>query len=683
MSCLPNLPHHEPGAALIVCLCLPTAADGRQKLNEALEECLTPKTRNTADPKIVSVVDCSRQKRLEKAKIEGSTSELFIAASKARTKGWTRIGAVDNLTYRLLCGQRRPGERPECSMIILEKTASNEDDDSTPEAAAKRFPLAQAIRILTQQHQHDQQPITVNRTASPFEALHPLVGVNHRRLYDGLGCVLHDWSLPLFGSAAAVRARRARDRAVDQALGVVAATAAAPPSGRRRPPALPLELADAVKEELAAPEPLEDLTAAPTFVMNDPKVLEFHALVALRDVEAATRVLNDKLAAAAAAGAAGAATADKGVGSAVKNDGKKKKKKKKKKFQMATKAVIYPWRPREVDGGGGLPASRRDFWRLWQRIMRYNERPARTVALFLDADPAAAAESDGGDEDDDIPVVLAQWQDTRSPSLVSRVGLRAGDVPRLWPVVVSPRAHGFYSVSRMDLLARRRKEGHESSPVFPATDRVECLLGPDARFFVDPPPWEFADDHGLSETHPCFFLTKAEGEEGGVEGMVKLMQREVFNVEVAGVEAGPYAFVEWEGEEDGGMDDALMLAVQCWEGGVQVEGGAVFDVGGYMRSLGEDEEEELIAMENDESLDEETKYQKRLEMYRECIVVSRTNVLEQEFHEAWFNFTVTEMSFGTLFDMDQAQTIERRWKSEEEKRLAFERWDRSERRRYA
>ncbi|KKY14484.1 hypothetical protein UCDDS831_g08144 [Diplodia seriata] len=254
-------------------------------------------------------------------------------------------------------------------MIILQTSppsASSKTDPGDellqPEVAAKRFPLDQAVRILTQQG--DEEPITVNRTAAAFEEDRGRTFCRPGGLYGGVGFVLHDWSLPLFNSAASVRAQRAPDRSVAQAL-----AGAAPGC-----PALPLELADAIREELAQPEPIEELTAAPTFVLNDHDVLEFHALVPLRDVEASTAALNEKLKAAN----------DKGV----KDDA-----------DVATKAVIYPWKR------DGMPASRREFWRLWQRILHHNERPSRTVALFLDVDPAA---DQYGDDDDDIPVILAE-----------------------------------------------------------------------------------------------------------------------------------------------------------------------------------------------------------------------------------------------------------------------------------
>ncbi|KAL1641148.1 hypothetical protein SLS58_006256 [Diplodia intermedia] len=665
MSCLPDLPHREPDTALIVCLCLPTATDGREKLDEALEGCLHPKTRNTSDPKVVSVVDCTRQRKLEKEKAEGSTSELFLAACKAREKGWTKIAVVDNLTYRHLCGQKRPGEKPECSMIILQTSpppASSKTDPGDellqPEVAAKRFPLDQAVRmILTQQG--DEEPITVNRTAAAFEEDRGRTFYRPGGLYGGVGFALHDWSLPLFSSAAAVRAQRARDQSVARAL-----AGAAP--GRA---GLPLELADAVREELARPEPVEALTAAPTFVLNNPDVLEFHALVPLRDVEASTAALNERLRAAN----------DKGV----KDDEQ----------DVATKAVIYPWKR------DGVPASRREFWRLWQRILHHNERPGRTVALFLDVDPAADRDGDDDDDDDDdIPVILAEWQDRGNPTLVSRAGLRAegnNNLMRLWPAVLGSRTRGYPYCSRAELIEKRKEKG-PASPVFPPTDRVECLLGPDARFFVDPPRWKFADEGALNDAHPCFFLTKGEGD-GGLKGIVESMHREVYDGADVSEDDGPYAFVEWEGERDGDMDDALGLAVECFEcAGSLTRGREEYCIfvdrealrtrevmySMYLRPLAQEDEIKSREIEKDESLDEETKRQKRFEMYREGIVVARAKIEEEELHLAWCNLTVGNASFEELFDLSQAQTIERTWESEEEKRLAFERWDRSNWRRY-
>ncbi|KAF9637257.1 hypothetical protein BFW01_g8153 [Lasiodiplodia theobromae] len=678
MSYLPELPEIQLDSLLIACLCLPTAPDGREKLDEALEGCLSPKTRNTPELKVVSVLDCNRQKKLEKERKEGSTSELFVAGCKAREKGWTKIGIVDNLTYRLLCGQKRPGENPECSMIILQTSPlpSQTNGDSNaetlsgsqqPEITAKRFPLAEAIRILTQR----DEAITVNRSAALFdqpESVHRHVGV-----HSNLGLILHDWSLPLFHDATSVRAQRAHQSTIDQALAGAGST-----PGR---PALPLELADAIREELAQPQPLDELTAAPTFLLADPEVLEVHALVPLEDLEASTQALNEKLKAAAAAAPTPSPDSEE-----KDDDGQKK-------VRVAKKAVIYPWK-RE-----GVPASRHDFWRLWHRIVRWNENLRRPVSLFLDVDPAAPpAERRLGDDDDtdDILLIVAEYQYNNNPTLVSRVGLRADDLVRLWPAVHQP-SYRYWS-SRPDLRAEREKKG-DAVPVYPLTDRVELLVAPDARFFHDPPPWKFADNGLNDEAHPCFFLTKGEGEEGGVQGLVDLMHKEVFEDAEVDEDNGPYAIVQWDREEDGGKDDMLRLAIECWEGRPGLdrgtdEGYCIFVdreafkskkvlYAMYSRPLEKDEDEATSkAIEDDESLDEETKRKMRFDMYSEGIKVVRANILEEELHLAWCNITTANLFFEEYFDLDQAETYRRQWKSEEEKRLAFERWDRTNWRRY-
>lgn len=46
------------------------------------------------------------------------------------------------------------------------------------------------------------------------------------------------------------------------------------------------------------------------------------------------------------------------------------------------------------------------------------------------------------------------------------------------------------------------------------------------------------------------------------------------------------------------------------------------------------------------------------------------------------NITTANLFFEEYFDLDQAETYRRQWKSEAEKRLAFERWDRTNWRRY-
>lgn len=87
MSYLPELPDLQPDTILIACLCLPTAPDGREKLDEALEGCLSPKTRNTPELKVVSVLDCNRQKKLEKERKEGfATCCPFYKIAKLTTQ---------------------------------------------------------------------------------------------------------------------------------------------------------------------------------------------------------------------------------------------------------------------------------------------------------------------------------------------------------------------------------------------------------------------------------------------------------------------------------------------------------------------------------------------------------------------------------------------------------------------
>lgn len=43
----------------------------------------------------------------------------------------------------------------------------------------------------------------------------------------------------------------------------------------------------------------------------------------------------------------------------------------------------------------------------------------------------------------------------------------------------------------------------------------------------------------------------------------------------------------------------------------------------------------MKTIKNDETLDEETKYRRKFEMYKEGIIVVRANIENQELHEIW------------------------------------------------
>lgn len=457
MSYLPELPAFDSNEILVTSLCRPTAPDGYEKVEEAIQACLHPNTQNTPGLKLVSVVDSNGQTKLEGERRDGSTAELFTAASKARERGWTRMAVADNLTHRQLTAKLRPGEDPEPSVIILQTST-----EPQPQVLAKRFQLKDAIRILVQ-----NEEISVNNTMA--------TGFNLQNIFDDYGMTLHDWNLPLFHHDSA--RTRAYTHTVDRVLTLK--------------PALPLEIVDTISTTLNAPPPLSDLTAAPLYLQHTQHLLEIHALIPLPSLPAATAALNAQL----------------------------------QPTHPDTTAIIHPWtRPY-------LPASRHDFWRLWLRIQHHNEQPWRLASLFLDADPTASSST---------PLILAQWQPAAHPTLVARLDLALAATA--W----------HHALTR------------DKFPPPPAVLALEVHLGPEARFFVDPPPWRGVEDR---EAHPVFFLTRGDAERDVGELKERILRE---SDDGDGDVGEPFVFVEWEGEGDGGVEDMVEIAVGCqrprWEG---------------------------------------------------------------------------------------------------------------------
>ncbi|GME62945.1 uncharacterized protein K452DRAFT_359261 [Neofusicoccum parvum] len=501
-------------------------------------------------------------------------------------------------------------------MILLQhptpQQSRQDGSDVQPEVLAKRFPLKEACRILA-----EDEDFEVTRNA-PFRSQ---VGFHRfEPIYDEQGMALYDWDLPLFRTDSA--RTRAYTHTVDRVLTLK--------------PALPIEIADTIESSLEEPEPLESLTDAPVFLKNDKTVLEVHALIPLSDVAATAAALSKQIQVTA----------------------------------PGTTAVIYPWKH------PFLPASRRDFWRLWQRLVTRNERPSHSIALFLDVD-AAPTPSSGRQ---DLSLIAAEWQTIDSPTLVTRMGVEHA-VP-VWRVHHSTR-HG---VSRPE---------HEGLPPEAVMQR-ERLVGPDARFFEDPPAWRpltGAEGGASDDAHPVFFLTAGEDAEGRrPKDVMDLMMSEIDDPDEFAYPS-PYVFVEWEREDDGGAEEMLEIGVRCHDANM---GRAGFEhmifvdrqtfedkkvlYAKYERPLPEAEEEdqhrEILA---DESLDEEAKYQARLERYKEGLKVTRTTILDCELHMIWMQLSTANSDWEEQFcgQEDEWEFYERRFGSDEEKRMAFETWDRA------
>lgn len=397
------------------------------------------------------------------------------------------MAVVDNLTYRQLAGNLRHGEKTEPSLVSLQ--FPQHLANAPGEILARRFNISTSIGMLAHGEDFKMTPWQEQKENDRY-----LEG----RIFDEYGMALLDPDRPLFtpnfgeGSYS-----REQLRVAQQATGR----------------ALPPELTDMVMNLINEEAPLHELTDAPErldfsvasmYSVQSMALLHVHALVPISDVAVATRTLNEKLS----------------------------------RLPGNMSSVIYPWKAK-------LPATRRDFWRLWDRIINENPTPFYMAACFLDSGFTTATEDDAT-EDVTLTVALSEYN---NPAFVYQLGLET--VVPLWQKYF----HKDYSTQGRYTIPDEAVRG------------LEIQYHPDSRYFFDPPIW-FDLTRGAP---PVFFLTKKVKHEE-VEQLKHMIGHELGDAtDFEDVDGHPYNFVDWEKEEDGHVEDMVRIAAECryYQGGRQ------------------------------------------------------------------------------------------------------------------
>lgn len=394
-------------------------------------------------------------------------AELFATASRAKAKGWPQFAVADSLTYRQISGNVRLGENSEPSLIIVQLPSVQTDQDHPTN---QNNVLAKRFAL--------QLAIYMLISQEHFSIVpckEPNVGRVEKEIFDSYGMSLLDPEKTLFEPNFASDGPRQRQlHAVYQVCA--------------RKPSLPLEVTDMILDLVDEETPLQELTDAPTLLQNNMDVLEVHALIPLPDIDAATEALNTIL----------------------------------REHEMT--AVIYPWK-------GKVSATRREFSRLWDRIIHENRRPHYFAACFVGS-PTAVQDNE---------LIVTHWN-YRNATFVRKIAIEN--------VVPSWQKHFNSSYMKQGIYDFPRE----------ALKNVEILFHPDQHFYDDTPPW---DDSASPGAATVFLLTK-KPDKTTLDAFKDRMNHDLGEYSsIEDYNGHPYNYVDWEREEDGDEWDMLRIAIEC------------------------------------------------------------------------------------------------------------------------
>lgn len=393
---------------------------------------------------------------------------------------WAQLAVADSLTYRQIRKTQRSFESREPSLVLLQTCGSSVDSSLEPcnqdlQVSAKRVRLEDAVSMLAE-----------GRMLTAVPTMRQDWGYRRNPVgsFDEYGVIIHDFERSLFQADFGMDGARADYlQAENDALSLS--------------PTLPVKIVDRIMKHVREESPLERLTDAPLELQLrlDPPKLEFHALTLATAEEHEADVvvvLNEEI-----------CGCDKNA-----------------------KCVIYPWK-------ATLPATRRDFWRLYRRIINYNERPIYMVCLFFDRSAWHEEKT----------VVAASWYD-EDPAVDCKM-----------------RPRQSLHVWRLQRTNIREVKEIGSGYDYP---QVELSYGPNARFFRDLPAWKSRS----RLAPPVFFLTNCMNAEE--VDKLKLTMRhnlgESDPVWYAGEDGAPYVFVPWVKDGDGDPRDMWdLFGMQCQE----------------------------------------------------------------------------------------------------------------------
>lgn len=399
-------------------------------------------------------------------------AELFNAAATASKKGWHQFAVADDLTFRQLEGNLRTNETPDLSLVVIQIPNVDQPTDSPdsvcPLPRAKRFDVCDAIHILT-----TAAEIVIT---TPKRCGHPK-GTEGEPFFEH-GLYLYDPEASLFQNTLHHADPRSSYRqAVREALTVE--------------PALPLEIRENIESLVNEELPLEELMAAPKMLPADRHDIRIHMLVPSVDIEATENALNEKL----------------------------------RQYDENMSIIIYQWT-------SPLPATRRDFWRLWDRIINKAHGSFYINACFLDNTSATSH--------DEFIVVIWNY---RNPAFVFKINLE--HLTEMW------KTHSDDD-----------EDNRIYEPPPEALETAEIHYHPDTRFFPDPPRWLFVG----GDEKPSVFLLISKLDKDVAEQVKSLMLRDLDYDYVD--EDNPmdvYAFVDWEEDRDGDVSDMMEIATECYD----------------------------------------------------------------------------------------------------------------------
>ena len=173
------------------------------------------------------------------------------------------------------------------------------------------------------------------------------------------------------------------------------------------------------------------------------------------------------------------------------------------------------------------PANRQDIWDLFQRVCDKDRSRGHTTFLFVGWA--------GWGKDHEVGMM--QWNH--------------GQPPPVYRFTIERAAEIFYNYKL-----------HPKPHPFGPRDEItsEFMLNPKARFFYDPPPFVRLVERDVM-TVPTFILTKHVTEEEILDIKIELQRSELDEEDI-----DPplyFAFVKWDSDKDGTMEDMWSLLWQC------------------------------------------------------------------------------------------------------------------------
>lgn len=387
---------------------------------------------------------------------------------------------ADNLTVRQLEGRLRHGDSPSTSLILLQVSPSSKPARDSTEAGddfrvfAKRFCLECAISMLTSGETFDITPYATQERE--FYAIQEMDFIP-MRIHGQYGMILHDFDSPLFQSTSETN----RDRGKRHLMLLKAL---------QLKPQLPDKIKYMILDHFLQESPIDESTDAPPSLKHDADTIEVHALFPSTDLVSIT----DKLKRAI-------------------------------RIRYPEMDVrVYAWK-------SNTPATRRDFLRLWHRIVNSNVGPLIIQACFLDAVSAKSCDS----------LILAKWCGN-DPLPVRKLSLdHAVEAWTSW--------YGGGAGTTED-----------SSLADKPTD-VEQIYFPDDRFFP------LVRDR---RQYLCVFLTNKRSAKAIEDMKQNIFEQNIIDHARAPHDffGEPFEFRLWKGEEDGNDEEMLRMAISryYWEG---------------------------------------------------------------------------------------------------------------------